>query len=41
MNTISNTDLKNLTIDIMDGIATITIRRGSKLNALNYDTIED
>lgn len=41
MNTVSNTDLKNLTIDVTDGIATITIRRGSKLNALNYDTIED
>jgi enoyl-CoA hydratase len=32
---------KNLSLEIEDNIATITIRRGSKLNALNHETIED
>ncbi|MCS6820648.1 MAG: enoyl-CoA hydratase-related protein [Microscillaceae bacterium] len=32
---------KNLSIDIEEGIATITICRASKLNALNYATLEE
>jgi len=31
----------NLVLEIEDGIALITIRRASKLNALNHDTVED
>ncbi len=31
----------NLSLEIENGIALITIRRASKLNALNHDTVED
>ena len=34
-------DLTHLTLDVRDGIATITINRPDKLNALNAGVIED
>jgi len=39
---LTETKLKNISLSVdKDGIATITICRASKLNALNYETIED
>lgn len=35
------TNYKNVSLEVEEGIALITIRRASKLNALNHDTIED
>lgn len=35
------TRYKNVLLELEDGIATITIRRASKLNALNTETVED
>ncbi|NJL12278.1 MAG: enoyl-CoA hydratase [Microscillaceae bacterium] len=34
-------NFNNLSLEIDEGIATVTIRRASKLNALNRDTVED
>lgn len=37
----TTTNYKNLSLELEDNIAIITIRRGAKLNALNYETVED
>lgn len=37
----SKENYKNISLEVEDGIASITIRRASKLNALNYETVEE